>query len=60
MSDIFILYIVVTYLFTLGMTIKSLIDGQDVSVYIGMVINLLFVPVVTPIIIGWVAYEKLN
>ena len=61
MSDVFILYIGVMYLFTLGITMQAFVDGQDSkAIYIGMVVNLVFAPIVTPIIFGWLTYEKLN
>ena len=61
MNEIYILYAVVTYLFTFGIVLQAFVDGQDSkSVYLGMVVHLVFAPILTPVVFGWITYDRLN
>lgn len=60
MNDIYIVYFGFMYLMTIGIVYKAASDaaGMDKVTVIGMLINLIFAPLITPIIIGMLIYEK--
>lgn len=61
MSDIFILYFAITYLFNLGVSKKGWIDAKDdKGMRSDLLLNLLFSPLTVPIILGMIVYENNN